>query len=301
MKKDEALKLIETLPDEEIIVRTSSQEQEFLTNFKEAEVEKAIKPHIGNLHAQYEADFEPILGKKPEGAKTYAWIKEEGAKLKQAADKLSQAETKLVELETQLKSGKLDEAATKKIEDLTKEVSRLEKLHKSAKQEWEQGLEKERSEFRSLRIKSELNHSMMGFKFLPKEIIADEVREPFVNQVLNDLVRIADFDDTGKLIFKDTEGNLMRNKEAAVVTPAELLSAKLKPILDNGKQQPGLGGENGGKGKGNEPQTSIVVPAHIGTITELTAYLRMNYPNIKPQSEEYKVAYAKYSKDLKIA
>lgn len=301
MNKDEALKFIETNPDADLVIRTAADEAKFLANFKEAEVEKEIKSHIGNLHNQYEKDVEPIFGKKPEGAKTYNWIKDEASKLKAAADKLTAAETKLTELEKQLKEGKVDEAAMRKIEELDKEVKRLEKLHKTAKQEWEQGVEKERSEFRNVRIKSELNHAMVGFKFLPREIIADEVREPFVNQVLNELVVIADFDDTGKIIFKDQEGKLMRNKELAVVTPTELLAVKLKPILDNGKKLQGLGSDKDGNGKQNEVQTSIDVPVHIDTVTKLTAYLRTNYPDIHPQSKEYQAAFAKYSKDLKQA
>lgn len=303
MKKEEALKTINESTSEEFVVRTPDEETTFLANFKEQEVEKEIKPHIGRLHTMYEADFKSVTGlDKPEGVKGYNWIKDEVTKLKTSADKLSQSEVKLEALEKQLKEGKVDEAAKLKIDELTGEVKRLEKLHKTAKQEWEQGVEKERTEFRNTRIKSELNHAMMGYKFLPKEIIADEVREPFVNQVLSDLVKIADFNDEGKLIFRDAEKNVMRNKETtAVVTASELLSARMKPILDNGKQQPGLGGEKGGKGKDVDPQTDIDIPVTVDTLPKLTAYLRKNYPELSSSSKEYQAAFQKYSKDLKMA
>jgi len=302
MKKDEIISLIEKTPEADFVIRTAEDEATFLANFKEQEVEKDIKQHIGKLHSQYEQDFETILGqKKPEGVKGYAWIKEEGTKLKSAADKLSQAEVKLAQLETQLKDGKVDEAAKLKIEELSKEVKRLETHHKTAKADWEQSIEKEREMFKNTRIKSDLNHAMMGFKFLPREIIADEVREPFVNQVLSELVKISYYDDSGKLIFKDSKGNIMRGQDAAVVTPSQLLAQRMKPILDNGKKLEGADGGKDGKGKDENPPSTIDVPVTVKTLTELTTYLRTNYPSLKPQSEEYKLAFAKYSKDLKLA
>ena len=295
MKKEEAIELLTKSTDDDFVVRTSSEEQTFLANFKEAEVEKAIKPIIGDIHSRYEADFEAIVGaKKPEGVKGYTWIKEEAAKLKGSANKLSQAEVKLAELEDQLKEGKVDEAAKQKIDDLKKEVKRLEGNFSTAKAEWEKGIESERTKFRETQIKSELNHAMVGFKFLPKEIIDDQVREPFVNKVLNDLIGISYFDDSGKLVFKDTEGNIMRNKDSAVVTPNELLQSKLKPILDNGKQQPGLGNEKDGKTK-STVQTTIDIPLTVDTPVKLTAYLRKNYPDLAPHSKEYQDAFVKYS------
>jgi len=300
MKKEEALKFIESNPEAELVIRTADDEATFLANFKEAEVEKEIKSHIGNLHQQYEKDFEPILGKKPDGVKTYNWIKEEGTKLKSAAEKLTTAETKLGELETKLKEGKGDDALVKRIEELQGETKRLEKLHKTAKEEWEQSRVKERTESLNLRKRSDLTNAMMGLKFLPKEIIDEDVRKTYVDKVLGELITIADYDESGKLVFKDTENQLMRNKDMVVVTPNELLSDRLKKILDNGRQQPGLGTDDTGKGK-SDLHTDVVVPPTVSTITELTTYLRANYPNMKPQSKEYQVAFAKYSKDLKQA
>jgi len=298
MKKEAVIELFEKNPEADLVVRTADEEATFLANFKEQEIEKGIKPLIGDLHSRYEADFEGIVGtKKPDGMKGYKWIKDEATKLKTASDELSSTKEKLVELEVKLKDGKIDEVAKEKITDLQGEVKRLEKLHKTSKADWEEGVKKERTEFKKTRIKSELNHSMVGFKFLPKEIINDEVREPFVNKVLEDLVSIADFNDDGKLVFKNTEGEVMRGTDAAVVTPLELLQSKLKPILDNGKQQPGLGTKGEGKGKDDTPVT-VEVPATVNTPLKLTTYLRTNFPDMKPQSDEYKAVFAKYTKEM---
>lgn len=300
LKKEDAIKFVTESTDAEFVVRTASEEQTFLANFKEQEVEKDIKPIIGKLHSQYEHDFETVTGlKKPEGEKGYNWIKTEAARMKAAADKLSQAEAKLLTLEEQIKNGKTDEAAKAKIEELTSEVKRLENLHKKAKSEWDESIQKERSEFRSTRIKSELNHAMLGFKFLDPAIVAKDVQETYIDKTISELGRIADFDDTGRLIFRDAEKNVMRNKDAAVMTPSELLEAKLTAILDKGKHQPGLGTGKDGKGKDNEPQTDIVVPITVDTLQKLTAYLRKNYPDLSPSSKEYIAAYQKYSKELK--
>ena len=300
LKKEDALKLINDSTDAEFVVRTASEEQTFLANFKEQEVEKDIKPIIGKLHSQYEQDFESVTGlKKPDGEKGYNWIKTEAARMKASADKLSQAETKLTKLEEQIKDGKTDEAAKAKIEELTGEVKRLENLHKKAKTEWDESISRERSEFRSTRIKSELNHAMLGFKFLDPAIVAKDVQETYINKTINELAQIADFDDTNRLIFRNAEKEVMRNKDAAVMTPSELLEAKLAAILDKGKHQPGLGTDSKGKGKDNEPQTDVVVPVTVDTPQKLTTYLRANYPDMTPSSKKYIEAYAKYSKEFK--
>jgi len=299
--KEEAIKTINESTSVDFVVRTPEQEQQFLADFKEAEVEKAIKPQIGKLHSMYEADFEGVTGqKKPEGVKGYNWIKEEAKKLKESADKVKDYEAKLTTLEEQLKTGKMDEVAKVKIDELTSEVKRLEGLHKKAKDEWNAGLERERGEFRSTRIKAELNHALLGFKFLDRAIIADDVRDTYINKTISELAQIADFDESGKLIFRDAEKMVMRNKDNAVVTPSELLEAKLSSILDKGKQQPGLGARDNGKGRSDEAQTDVVVPTTVNTKTKLTAFLRQNYPDMLPQSPEYKAAYTKYGKDLPI-
>jgi len=299
--KEQAIELINNSTEAEFVVRTAAEEQQFLANFKEAEVEREIKPHIGKLHSMYEADWESVTGsKKPEGVKGYNWIKDEAKKLKESADKLSQTESKLTQLEEQLKSGNTDGAAKARIDELTGELKRVETLHKKAKEDWNASVEKERTEFRTTRIKAELNHALLGFKFLDRAIIADDVRDTYINKTISELAQIADFDDTGKLVFRDSEKMVMRNKDQAVMTPGELLEAKLGSILDKGKQQSGLGSKDNGKGRTNEAQTDVVVPQTVDTKMKLTTFLRKNFPDMLPQSKEYKDAYAKYGKDLPV-
>ena len=53
MKIEEVLEIFEKNPEADLVVRTADEEATFLANFKEAEVEKEIKPHIGKLHSMY--------------------------------------------------------------------------------------------------------------------------------------------------------------------------------------------------------------------------------------------------------
>lgn len=298
--KDEALAKINEKPDADFIVRTAEEEAAFLANFKEQEVEKDIKTHIGKLHTQYEADFESVTGlKKPEGEKGYNWIKAEAKRLKEGVDKLSQAENKLKELEQQVKDGKIDAVTAKKIEEQEREITRLENLYKQKQQEWEQSIAEERNEFRTTRIKSELNHAMLGLKFMDTAIIDKAVQETYINRTIDELAQIADFDEKHGLIFRDSDKNIMRNKDAAVMTPSELLQSKLAPILDKGKVQPGLGTGKDGKRREETIHTDIVVPSTVDNLQKLTAYLRNNYPDLKPQSQEYITAFKKYSEGFK--
>ena len=274
MKIAEAKKLIEEFKGEDIIVRTPDQEQEFLANFRNEVVEKDVKPVAGQIHSRYEQDIAEITGqKKPDGKKAYDWMKDVLRTAWEQGKQLEPIRQQLAETEKKLKDGKVDEVLKAKVEELGKEVTRLEKINKDNSDKHKAELDKEKKANMEVRKRTDLTYALTGMKFLPKEIVAEDVRKIFIEKVIADLIPVADYDESGAMFFRDAEGNKMRSSDSAVITSVQLLSQRLASVLDRGKSQTGTGG-NGSPERTEYTGETIPLPDTIKTQAELTRHLR---------------------------
>ena len=233
---------------------------------------RQIADVTGKIHAAYEKDITEITGKdKPQGVKTYAWLKTEMTSLKSAAESGTALKTQITELtaerdrlkkavesggdkeiQTQLATvrGQLDAAKTK----YATELETLTKERDAAKQQAET---------------LELDQLWKGaagklqFKEGTDETVRDLVLDAAKTQLLGkyELVKTQTTAGT-KISFKDkATGNIVANPERNLdpMTADELLASQpaIKALLggqrqqggtdSGGKTQPGPGGNQGSK------------------------------------------------------
>lgn len=255
----ELLKTVNGLTDEQIST---------LLILSKNDEEKVLGQKIGELHGQYDQDIKSVLGiDKPQGKKTYAWLKEDILpQVKETESLKSQLETLKTEkasLEKQLQDGLKDGDLKQKLTDANSQIDALKGQLEETETTWKAKVEEAQNSIVQMRIDQEFSSALTGLKFKDEKLIPAEVRETYISSakqnILNEVA--TDWIDDGKggktLVFRDQKGEIMRNKDNALnpYTPAELLSQKLKPILDQGRQQNGTGTGAGKPGGGGSAAT----------------------------------------------
>lgn len=296
--------LVKAATDAGFIIRSKDEETTFLTAHEKAVIEKGIKPEVFKIHTAYAKDIEEMTGQKvPEGEKPYKFFKQIMPDIMKRANEAKSYQEKMTALETQIKDGKLDDVAKSKIADLERERDQLKEIHKKSEKEWEGKFQTEKQSTVNTRKKSDLSHALVGVKFIDKSIVAEDVRQIVIDQKITELLAISDYDEKGVMIFKDQNGDVMRDKKTMEpLTAIQVLTDRLASIIDKGVQQPGLGADGKKKEPGKDVQLSgIVIPATIVTRMQLTTFLQNKLQTGEITQEQYNLAYKENYKDLKIA
>lgn len=261
---------------------------------------------IGDIHGQYDRDIEAGTGlKKPEGVKTYEWIKSDILpKVGQATKlqgKLDALKTEKELLETQLKDGKIDEATVKRLKDLETLKTQLQTKIDTDKTEYEKKLSDAAEQNTSIKLSNEFDKALVGKKFKDDSIISKAVRESFIANAKTAILaeNKADWIDDGqggqRLVFRDANGQVRNNPENNLnpFTAEELFVSKISDVLDLGKQQPGGGTKNPGGGGGAGGSTLSLSDASTQVqADELTTDFLMS-KGLTRGSEEYNEEFTK--------
>ena len=151
-----------------------------------------------------------------------------------------------------------------------------------------------------MRVNHELDKGLTGLVFKDVKLVPEDVRNVHINVVKNELAKIAEFVD-GKMIFKNDQGEIIRDAKLKPLGPHEILKERLKPILNEGRQQKGPGiNENeplNEKDKDGKVDVTLVVPDTVKTNADLIDFMMKS--GLKRNTEEFSAAYAKYSEGLK--
>lgn len=234
-----------------------------VTELSKNDENAVIAKKLGEVHGQYDRDISEATGlKKPDGVKTYDWMKTTVLpKVKQSTEleeKLKTAQTEKATLEQQLKDGKVDEAVKQKLIDSEKLVADLQAKVTADKEAHEKALLDAQTQNASILVNNEFDRALVGKKFKDEKIISKAVRESFINNAKTAILaeNKADWIDDGKggktLVFRDEKGEIKRNPENGLnpYTAQELFIGKIGDVLDLGKQQKGAGTEQPGGGAG---------------------------------------------------
>ena len=291
INKDEALKKIQESDKTEFEVFTADEHKTYIDNFKESTVDKELKDRVGKIHQQYDDDIYELTGKrKKSDQKTYNFLKEVIVDYKDKDAKSAGYETEITELKEKIKNNTGDETLKKDLKD-------LQDLHKEAKLKWDTEKSDLMSSHQRDSMENVFDKSLTGIKF--KDTITDSVRDVVILAVKNELLKSAQMFD-GKIIFRDKDGEILRNDDnfGNPYTPEEMLKSKLSDIIDTGIKIEGTGvkpkiteDDKGNKTINYTPSTSVKSKADLSK--DLAAR------GLVQGSDEYKLAYAKYSPDLK--
>lgn len=185
-----------------------------------------------------------------------------------------------------LKESQLDENTKNKLTDYETENKKLQDQIKSGNPDFEQKeldyknqievlqgtIEEKDTLFNEEKTKHKTDFvKMQLISNMPKtkEGISDRTKELHVNQTINDLIKIADLDDDGKVIFRDSEGKVMYNtaNKNNPFTIEEMFNSNdnFKDILHEGRKQSGLGSNKGSK------QTQTFSTSISGAATQVEA------------------------------
>lgn len=293
ISKEEALKKIQDSQDAEFEVFSNTEHKTFIDNLLESEVDKQLKPKVSEIHQMYDEDLYKLTGKRRgENQKTYDFLKETLTGHSANLETIGNLKKEIDDLKKQIKDGNGDP-------QLKKDLENVQKQYQEAKTAWDEEKKTYVTEKERMIIDNELDKALVGIKF--KESIPESVRNVMVRQVKDNLIGVAKFHD-GKLIFLNKDGETLRNKENSLnpYTAKEMILEQLKDIVGEEKKIEGTGVKPGlTKDKEGKKDIVISIPDSVSTKEKLTEHLLSL--GLTRDSEEYMVAYAKYSPDLKFS
>lgn len=151
-----------------------------------------------------------------------------------------------------------DEATKKQLAQATKDLDAVRKQYDALKNDFDQQKQQHEKELFGVRIDNELAGAKAGLKF--KAEFPQAATDTLLQQALNTVKAMnPEYIDDGKggkrLVFKGQDGEIARNPENHLepYTAEELLRKELKAmgILDEGRQQQGVGTHAPAGGVGN--------------------------------------------------
>ena len=292
MTKEEALKKV-TDGDGDFKVFTQAEHEEFLGNLRDTEpFKKEIDKRLGDVHKKYDDDLFQITGRrKATDQRTFDFMKGEYQTL---IDSQEELKGKYAELEKAAGDG----TGAESLRLAKSELEAVQKKHVKAVDEWKSKYEAKEKEGVSMRINNEFDRSMTGLKFKDAAIIPEDVRSAMIANAKAELSSSASFID-GKLVFLDSGGDIVRDDNLNALTAKDVLTDKLKSIIDAGRKQPGVDIKEPEIEKDADGKiiVNITLPDSVVTNADLTNHLLSL--GMKSGSPEYRAAFAKYIDKVK--
>jgi hypothetical protein len=213
--------------------------KQYLDNYANLHFEKNVGTKVGELYGNIDKDLDSLGFKKPDGVKTYEFLKSTVADLKQKADSSNP------ELLSQLEKEKAE--LLSKIENNT-EAQHFKDLYESTKSTYaEQLAEKEQlindfnNKQRLFTIEGELNKTLA--KLPLNDALPEDVKKTYIDTVYSSLLQEAKILEDGSIAFY-SNGELMTNKKTmSKATAEEILNDKLKSIIAAKNDVSGGGGQ----------------------------------------------------------
>ena len=289
LSKEEALQKI-TEGNGDFQVFTHEEHESFLNNLKDTEVFKQqIDGRVREIYQRIDSDVSSITGEeKGSDEKTYDYVKRQLSTLSSNAKELA---AKKAELEKAVN----DKSGEQTLDLLRGELESMKKKHQVFKEDADKKYGELEQSGVQMRIQHEFDRSMTGLKFKDAAIIPEDVRNAMINNAKVELAKTASFVE-GKLVFLDSEGKIMRDENLNVLTPKDILSEKLKSIIDMGRKQEGVDIKEPVEKVNGKTVVNIVLPESVKTNVDLTRYLMK--VGLKRDTDDYRAAYAKFSEKL---
>lgn len=273
MLTEQILKANETLSG------LTTEQLSAIVTLSERDENNTIAKRIGEIYSGLDADIENTFGiKKPQGLKTYEFIKQlpslgniaDSKELKQQIETL---QTDKQKLEQQLKEGQGNEGLKSQIAQLEKFISEKDATIKqmqdnqtSSLQEWQNKYAAKEKQIKDYQINSAFSDFTSGVKFrsdLPEEMVKvfiETQKKQLQNEFEIDLM--PNNQGGTNLVFKKDGAVEMDKQTLLPVSGKDLLLNRLKSVIDEGHQQTGTGTA----GNISSIQTSVSVNANTQTL-----------------------------------
>lgn len=291
--KDKAIKKIQDSSNTEFEVFEGEEHKTFLENYKDT----VIAPEIREVHDHYDRDVKELSGEdRNQNEKSYDYMKRVFGEYKSKSAKVTELETTIADLNKKIKTNSGDEQLKIKLVTAESELASVQEQYKKGKEAWGKEKTDLLSSHDHAKLENVFDRSLMGIKF--KDGITKDVQVIVVEAVKNELLEIAEIIE-GKMIFKDDKGNILRNQDSmSPFTAEEMIKLRLKDIIDEGRKIEGTGikpeiieDKEGNKTINYTPSDSVRTKDDLHEDLVKKGLVR--------DSEGYKLAWAKYSLDLK--
>lgn len=236
INKDAALEKIQKSESAEFEVFEGKEHETFLENHNE----KVIAPKIRDVHDQYDKDVKEVSGvDRQQNEKSYDYVKRVLGDYNSKVSGIAGLETTISDLNKKIEEGSGDEELKGKLATSEKELERVKTLHSEGKEAWDSEKSKMETSHLQSSYANEIDSSLLGIKF--KEGMTEGTVKIIVDSVKNELLEKAERID-GKLVFKDKNGDIIRNKENLnPLTAKEIIKGRLSDIIDDGIKIEGTG------------------------------------------------------------
>lgn len=223
-----------------------------------------IGARIGKLHGDYDVDILNTSGvPKKQGEHSYDYAKRVIADFKAKAEAAASVTTEVATLKTekanlekQIREGGSDAAIKQQLKDTETRLAQIQSTYEADKAAFTTEKTELQKQNQAIHVNYAFDMATAGMKF--KATIPESVKDVLLRNAKSEILATStpDFVEVGGkkvLVFRDADGNILNNQENKLnpFTAQELITSKLKDVLDFGKQQPGGGTEPpGGGGSG---------------------------------------------------
>jgi hypothetical protein len=245
--------------------------------------QNVISERVAEIHRTYDQDIAAATGKtKPQGVKTYEWMKSEFSALKEATEKAAveanqAAADKIAQLESLVEKAKKDGAGNARVGQLEKELQDAQDVLTGLKEKHQGDIGSWESKYSDLQNRykeAEVKQHLVGFKF--RDDIPESLRELAVRNAVGHVTGLTtEVDTQGNTIYRDKDGKLLTNPEnnLAPFTTAELLQKQLTDVIDTGRKQAGSGTTSGKGAAGKDSPLVINAATQADAMKQITEHL----------------------------
>jgi hypothetical protein len=211
----------------------------------------------GEHHGNVERDVLEVSGvAKNEGEKSFDYMKRVLGDFKTSATgsaalqgEIDGYKTKVANLEDQIEKGSGDQATVQKLRDAEGKLLTLQGAYDTDKGAWETKEGDYKGQITGIRVNSEFGKAIGALKF--KTGYPESIQKTLITSAKNEILATLKPDWIGAdgsktMVFRDAEGAIQYNKANSLqpYTAAELISEKLKDVIDTGRKVPGAGTGN---------------------------------------------------------
>jgi len=234
----------------------TDEQKNAITVLSANDEQTVINTKIGEVHGNYDADILAVTGeKKNNGEKTYDFMKRVlgtyKTKVEGSTTELEALKTTKKDLEEQIKKGATDPIIVKKLTDAEQTIAQLQESIKVEQKKVTDSTAQFEQTSKSLRAEFALDQAVGKLKFkagIPDSVaktLADVAKKEILANAVPDFIEKAD--GTKQLVFRDANGEIIKNKEklSEPFTAEDFVfgHTSLKEIID-------LGGKGAGSGTG---------------------------------------------------
>jgi hypothetical protein len=220
-----------------------------------------INTKIGEHHGNIEKDVLETSGiAKSEGEKSFDYMKRVIGEFKTSATgstalqtEIDTYKTKVADLESKIEKGQGDQATVQKLRDTEANLAALQTQYDTDKQGWTTKEKEFQGQITGIQVNAEFGKATSGLKF--KAGYPEGVQKTLIDSATSGILATAkpdwvDADGKKVMVFRGADGEIMRNTANGLkpYTAAELISEKLKDVIDLGQKKPGTGTKPPGTG-----------------------------------------------------